>query len=77
MYYLLPMCHNILGIKCLLDYFFKHPSVYERVAVVHTAAKFQFIWYFRLLYFDFLYSVVQSMFKMEASLDHGSWMNSH
>jgi hypothetical protein len=62
----------VLGIKCLLDYFLKRPSIYERMTDVHTAAKFQVIWYFRLLYSDFFCSVVQRMFKMEASLDHGS-----
>jgi hypothetical protein len=42
----------VLGIKCLLDYFLKHHSFYERERVLHTAVKFQFIQFFKL-YFDF------------------------
>lgn len=50
MCYLLTNIPCVLGIKCLLDYFLKCPSIYEKVTVVHTATKFQFIQYFRLLF---------------------------
>jgi hypothetical protein len=51
----------ILGIKCLLYYFLKRPSIYERVTVAHTAAKFQFIQYFRLYYDFFLFSCAKNV----------------